>query len=159
MSLTGKLILIALAALFGAIFLIPVLAAILTLGALVGLFGAAVALWAIVLLGERWIDEGLGAYNFLDALDDALQDVFLGLRGVFAPKVRKSLKSRLVASLGLRAGFWRRAGTRLLAIVAGLSYPFAMTFYFVRAGFREVAKDVPASTRSFAYAVRHGALI
>ncbi|MBB3693026.1 hypothetical protein [Sphingomonas sp. BK580] len=114
MSLTGKLILAALAAVLAVIFVPPLLATLLVLGFLVGLFGASVALWAVVLLGERWYDEGLGAYNYLDALDDALNDVFRGLRRLFVPKARPSLKSRLVASWPLLSRRLKLAGALTL---------------------------------------------
>lgn len=139
MSLTGKLILAALAAVLAVIFVPPLLATLLVLGFLVGLFGAAVALWAVVLLGERWYDEGLGAYNYLDALDDALNDVFRGLRRLFVPKARPSLKSRLVAS-------WPLLKARV-AVVWALSFgaPFlalAVMADVVRLGYPRAFRDL-----------------
>lgn len=48
--------------------------------ALAGLFACAVALWAFVLLAERWLEEGLARFTYLDALSESLRDIVLGIR-------------------------------------------------------------------------------
>lgn len=101
MRLTGKLILGALAAVLVSIFIVPVLVTLAFLGTLLGAAFVAVAIWGVVLLGERWVDEGLGGYNYLDALDDAVQEVFQALRGLFAARSGPTFRQRLVAALPL----------------------------------------------------------
>lgn len=135
MSLTGKLILAALAAVLLILFIPPVLASIALLGFLVGLFGAAVALWACVLLGERWVDEGLRGYNYLDALDDSLQNVFQGLRRLFVAKKRESLKARLVAS-------WPLIKARGRVITALAALPVLLPIGVVVDGLPKTLRDL-----------------
>lgn len=48
--------------------------------ALAGLFACAVALWAVVLLVERWVEEGMASFNYMDALSESLRDIVLGIR-------------------------------------------------------------------------------
>ena len=71
--------LVALAAAACLIALGPVLFVVASVATLVGLFALAVTVAAVVLLAERWVDEGLKDYSFLDALDDAFQEVVKGI--------------------------------------------------------------------------------
>lgn len=143
MSLTGKLILAALAAVFTSILILPALAILAVFAILAGCFGLAVALWAVVLLGERWFDEGLDGYTYLDALDDALNDVFHRLRRLFAAKVGPTFRERLVASLPLLAARGR--------VLVGIAlFPVAIPLAIIGEGFRIVRSDLRGVGRSMA---------
>lgn len=134
--LLGTILLVALFVVAG-----PVLAVALVGASLAGLFALAVCLWAFVLLGERWIDEGLGGYNYLDALDEALDDVAHGLiTSILALRpssIRKSaakLSARIVGYLPLVGERAKIVGA--LGVIAAL-----LPFVVIIQGTQSVRKD------------------
>jgi len=127
--------LVALAAAACLIALGPVLFVVASAATLVGLFALAVTVAAVVLLAERWVDEGLKDYSFLDALDDAFQEVVKGiLRTIYRAK---HLPGRIRSVLPSRRTLGRRA--RLSLAVAAL--PFLTVVIFVVEGFDAVRRE------------------
>ena len=88
-ALLGLIVLVAVLAVAG-----PVLALLAGLLGLLAAFCVALVLWSLVLLGERWVDEGLGGYGLLDALDDALNEMVLATVHAIASHNRR-VKARL----------------------------------------------------------------
>lgn len=84
MTMPAKFILGLIALVVFLLFFVPILLAGALLFLTIAAFGLVVAVWACVLLGERWIDEGLSGFNYLDALDASLNDLFHNTRRFFA---------------------------------------------------------------------------
>lgn len=100
-----------------------------------------------MLLGERWVDEGLGAYNYLDALDDSLQNVFQGLRRLFVAKKRVSLKARLVAA-------WPLIKARMGVSVFWIISPIVFVLAVLRDGYWRTLRDFRSAAEDTALAWR-----
>lgn len=111
----------------------PVLFVVASAATVVGLFALAVAVVAVVLLGERWIDEGLKGYSFLDALDDAFHEVVKSiLRTVYRAK---GVPARVRAALPTI-----RKRSR---VVVGVSIlPVAIPLFVILEGIAVVRKDL-----------------
>lgn len=113
----------------------PVLFVVASAATVVGLFALAVSVVAVVLLGERWIDEGLKGYSFLDALDDAFHEVVKGtLRTVYRAK---NLPCRIRSVLPSRRTLSRRV--RVILAVAAL--PILTVVMFIVEGFDAVRRE------------------
>jgi hypothetical protein len=127
--------LLGLAAIACLIALGPVLFVVASAATVIGLFALAVAVVAVVLLGERWIDEGLKGYSFLDALDDAFHEVVKGtLRTVYRAK---NMPGRIRSVLPSR----RTLGRRARLILAVVALPFLTAVIFVVEGFDAVRRE------------------
>lgn len=135
MTLSGKLILVSLAAILAAILILPALALLAVLGTLAGLFVVVAALWAVVLLGERWIDEGLGGYNYLDALGESFENLFQGLCRLFLAPRRPTMRERFVAFLPLLVERVKLLGASVLLAV--LFVPVVVIY-----GYREFRSEM-----------------
>jgi len=127
--------LVALAAAACLIALGPVLFVVASAATLVGLFALAVTVAAVVLLAERWVDEGLKDYSFLDALDDAFQEVVKGLlRTIYRAK---HLPGRIRSVLPSR----RTLSRRFRVILAVAALPILTAVIFVVEGFDAVRRE------------------
>ena len=127
--------LVALAAAACLIALGPVLFVVASVATLVGLFALAVTVAAVVLLAERWVDEGLKDYSFLDALDDAFQEVVKGLlRTIYRAK---HLPGRIRSVLPSR----RTLSRRFRVILAVAALPILTAVIFVVEGFDAVRRE------------------
>lgn len=120
----------------------PVIVLTAALAAIVSLFALAVCIWAIVLLGERWVDEGLDGYTYFDALDEALDDVFhgaaltiLSLRPTAIRKRVSKFVAAFVAALPLA-----KERARVIAILP--VFPFIVLLGVFVEGYRVVRKDL-----------------
>lgn len=118
----------------------PVLFVVASAGVVIGLFALAVSVAAVVHYAERWVDEGVKDYSFMEALDDGFQAVakFL-IRRIYAAKCLpakvRALKPRFVAFLPILKGRAR--------VLAGLTIlPFLFVFAVVIDGSRMVARDI-----------------
>lgn len=143
-ALLGLLLLVAVLVVAG-----PLLAIALVGLAIVSAFTLVVVLWAIVILGETWVDVGLKDYSFWDALDESLGDVLTGLalairayrRRDRTPLVQRvasvlpAFKRRIVASLPL-------LGQRAKVVGVLSISPFLIVAAIVQEGYRSVRKDL-----------------
>ena len=126
----------------------PVIVISAVLAALVGVFALAVCIWAFVLLGERWVDEGLDSYGYLDALDEALDDVFhgiaitiLSLRPTSIRKRASKIAAAFVAALPLA-----KERARVIAVLP--IFPFIVLLGVIVEGYRVVRKDLVGTGQS-----------